>query len=110
MKSSFNLYSDIPEHAQEELFTTLLDNPHCRIEKIVSYGQASQKCFWYNQTWDEWVLLLKGSAELDLDGNVVMLTPGDHLLIPRGLRHRVLKTDVEEPTIWLAVHLNPPRP
>jgi cupin 2 domain-containing protein len=110
MTSLFNLYSNIPEHAQEELFTTLLDNPGCRIERIVSYGEASQEGFWYDQAWDEWVLLLQGSAELDLDDRMVRLKPGDHLLIPAGLRHRVIKTDLEEPTVWLAVHLNPPKP
>jgi cupin 2 domain-containing protein len=105
-----NLFADLPEHADEELFTTLLAYQHCRIERIVSYGQGSPEGFWYNQPEDEWVLLLKGSATLDLNGRMVNLTPGDHLLIPAGLRHRVVKTDLEEPTIWLAVHLDPSKP
>ena len=110
MKSPSNLYADLPKQSGHELFTTLVDNPNCRIERIVSYGQGSPEGFWYDQAWDEWVLLLSGSAELDLDGRRVMLTSGDHQLIPAGLRHRVIKTDLEEPTIWLAVHLNPPKP
>lgn len=100
-----NLFTDLPEHANEELFTTLLANPHCRIERIVSYGQGSPDGFWYDQAWDEWVLLLKGSATLDLNGRMVNLTHGDHLLIPAGLRHRVSKTDPDQPTVWLAIHL-----
>jgi cupin 2 domain-containing protein len=100
-----NLFADLPEHATEELFTILLDNPYCRIERIVSYGQSSPDGFWYDQAWDEWVLLLKGSAELDLNGRMVNLTPGDHLLIPAGLRHRVCKTEPDQPTVWLAIHL-----
>ncbi len=100
-----NLFADLPEHADEELFTTLLANPHCRIERIVSFGQASPEDFWYNQPEDEWVLLLQGSAELDLDGRIVRLKPGDHVLIPAGLRHRVCKTDPDQPTVWLAIHL-----
>ena len=100
-----NLFADLPEHADEELFTTLLANPHCRIERIVSYGQASPEGFWYNQKEDEWVLLLQGSAELDLNGLMVNLTPGDHLLIPAGLRHRISKTASDQPTVWLAIHL-----
>ncbi len=102
-----NLFADLPEHADEELFTTLLANPHCRIERIVSYGQASPEGFWYNQPQDEWILLLQGSAELDLDGRIVRLKAGDHLLIPAGLRHRVSKTDFNQPTVWLAIHLEP---
>jgi len=104
MKMLANLFADIPDNAPDELFTTLLQNPQCRIERIVSYGQASPEGFWYDQPQDEWVLLLQGSAELDLDGRIVRLTPGDHLLIPAGLRHRVCKTDCNEPTIWLAIH------
>ena len=70
------------------------------------HGQASPEGFWYDQSWDEWVLLLKGSAELDLNGLIATLTPGDHLLIPAGLRHRVCKTDSDQPTIWLAIHID----
>ena len=102
-----NLFVDLPEHAEEEVFTTLLANPHCRIERIVSYGQGSPEGFWYNQPQDEWVLLLQGSADLNLDGRIVRLKPGDHLLIPAGLRHRVSNTDSDQPTVWLAIHLEP---
>ncbi len=106
MKSPTNLFADIPEQSNQELCTTLVEHPHCRIERIVSYGQASPEGFWYDQSWDEWVLLLKGSAELDLNGLIATLTPGDHLLIPAGLRHRVCKTDSDQPTIWLAIHID----
>ena len=106
MKSPTNLFVDLPEHADAELFTTLLNNPHCRIERIVSYGQSSPDGFWYEQPWDEWVLLVDGSAELDVDGQLITLAPGDHLLIPAGQKHRVTRTDLEMPTIWLAIHLN----
>lgn len=100
-----NIFSDIPENAAAEVITTLIDRPPCRIERIVSYGQSSPEGFWYNQAWDEWVLLLQGAATLDLDGDVVALRPGDHKLIPAGVRHRVLQTALDQPTIWLAVHM-----
>lgn len=107
MNTQNNLFAGLPEHADEELFSTLLANPHCRIERIVSYGQASPEGFWYDQDWDEWVLLLQGSAELDLDGRILELKPGDHLMIPAGFRHRVNKTDSDQPTVWVAVYLEP---
>lgn len=94
-----NLFADLPAHANTEHFTTLLDNPHCRVERIVSFGQTSPDGFWYDQAWDEWVLLLTGAAELDLDGRMVALAPGDHLMIPAGQRHRITKTDASSPTI-----------
>jgi cupin 2 domain-containing protein len=109
MESPANLYAGLPRQSGQELFTTLLDNPNCRVERIVSYGQTSPDGFWYDQAWDEWVLILSGSAELDLDAHSVVLSPGDHLLIPAGLRHRVIRTDPDVATIWLAVHLNPPK-
>ncbi len=99
-----NLLADIPEHADRELFTTLLEKPHCRIERIVSYGQSSPEDFWYDQAQDEWVLLMAGEAELDVGGQRVCLAPGDHLLIKAGVRHRVVRTSADVPTIWLAVH------
>lgn len=100
-----NLFADLPAHANTEHFTTLLDNPHCRVERIVSFGQTSPEGFWYDQAWDEWVLLLTGAAELDLDGQILRLTPGDHYLIPAGKGHRVRMTAPDQPTVWLAIHL-----
>jgi cupin 2 domain-containing protein len=32
------------------------------------------------------------------------LSPGDHVIIPAHVRHRVEWTDAEHPTVWLAVH------
>ena len=101
-----NLFSDIPDNSQEELFTTLLEHPGCRIERIISYGQVSPEDFWYDQAWDEWVLLIQGSAELELIDRQVSLSPGDHILITSGQKHRVSKTDPDQPTIWLAVHFD----
>ncbi|MOA52368.1 hypothetical protein D3C78_1756590 [compost metagenome] len=52
------------------------------------------------------MVLLSGSAVLRLEpqADAIRLVPGDHLLIPRGVRHRVEATAAEEPTVWLAVH------
>lgn len=103
-----NLYSDLPKNCNEEFFTTLFHNPNCRIERIVSYGQCSPEEFWYDQSWDEWVLLLKGTAQLDIEGQIVTLVPGDHMLIKAGQKHRVTHTDQNQPTVWLAIHFNEP--
>ncbi len=108
MKSPTNLFADLPEKSSQELFSTLLDNPQCRIERIVSYGQSSPDRFWYDQNWDEWVLLLQCCAELDVDGQMVKLVPGDHVLIKAGQKHHITHTDQNQPTIGLAIHLNEP--
>lgn len=110
MSDCRNLFQPLPDASAGERFDDLLKLPGCRIERIVSRGQASPPGFWYDQDWDEWVLLLAGSAELRLEDRVepVRLDVGDHLLIPAGQRHRVEATAADQPTVWLAVHM--PRP
>jgi cupin 2 domain-containing protein len=100
-----NLFGDIPE-SDAELFHTLWRSPQVRIERIVSRGHRSPQGFWYDQAWDEWVLLLKGRAGLVVEGEAgeIVLAPGDCLLLPSGLKHRVAWTDADGETIWLAVH------
>ena len=101
-----NLFGDLPQDIPDELFQVLVETPGIRIERIVSHGQCSPAGFWYDQTWAEWVLVLQGraSVRLEAEDRLVELTPGRHLLIPAGVRHRVEWTDPDQPTIWLAVH------
>jgi len=97
-----NLQHPLPEKAVDEHFQTLLERPGVRLERIVSDGQVSEPGFWYEQSEDEWVLLLQGEAVLEYgDGTRVELTLGDSLLIPAGLRHRVAYTAPR--TVWLAL-------
>lgn len=101
-----NLFENIPEHAPEELVTELLSAENVRIERIVSFGQASADGFWYDQPEHEWVILLEGTATIRFeDGTVIDLMPGEFLNIPVGCRHRVEKTAQGYQTIWLAVFI-----
>ncbi|GJD63295.1 cupin domain-containing protein [Methylobacterium frigidaeris] len=105
-----NLFAGLPATpGADETLDILAEGPWARIERIVSTGQASPPGFWYDQPWDEWVVLLTGTAGLHLHGEPEprQLVPGDHLLIPAHLRHRVEWTDPHAPTVWLAVHLQP---
>lgn len=101
-----NLFADIPAKLTAEWVQTLWENPHLKIERIVSRGHGSPQGLWYDQDWDEWVVLLKGSAGLLFDGEeqITTLAPGDALLIPSGVKHRVVWTDEHVETLWLAVH------
>lgn len=101
-----NLFSDLPAVLPKELFTTLVNSPDVRIERIVSRGHASPADFWYDQTEDEWVLVLKGAARLTFEEETVALGPGDSLTIAAHRKHRVEWTTSEEPTVWLAVFWN----
>ena len=109
--TSGNLLHDVPVHASAEMFSELLQwqsTGRVRIERIVSNGQASPPGFWYDSSDDEWVLVISGSAAVEIgDGTVHTLGAGDWLQLPAHCRHRVAWTDVAQPTIWLAIHVTP---
>jgi cupin 2 domain-containing protein len=102
-----NLYAELAPDAAAERFDELLAQQGVTIERIVSMGQASADGFWYDDPRDEWVVLLAGAAALQFHGEECehRLGPGDYLQIPAHCRHRVAWTDVQTPTVWLAVYL-----
>ncbi|MFO1063780.1 MAG: cupin domain-containing protein [Pirellulales bacterium] len=108
---SGNLFRDLPAQRDAEHFDPLAVSAAVRIERIVSYGQASPPGFWYDQSEDEWVVVLQGEAELEcLDPpEIIRLQSGDWLRIEAGRKHRVLKTSSQTPTIWLAVFYASPQ-
>ncbi len=110
MPAAGNIFAGIePGFSTEEQLAEILARPGLRIERIVSTGQASPPGFWYDQPWDEWVMVLKGAARLKFEGegNAMPLREGDYIFIPAHVRHRVEWTAQDRPTIWLAVHSPP---
>lgn len=101
-----NLFRGFPENLPQELSETLVKTESFRLERIVSDGQATPVGEWYDQERPEWVVLLSGSAGLRFaeDEEIVVLGPGDYILIPAYRRHRVEWTDPQGKTIWLALH------
>src|SRR3989344_7751196 len=112
-----NFYENIPKKLSKELFSTIVLKNNCKIEKIISMGHKTPKGKWYNQDKNEFVILLKGSAELLFfpdkkysndtkqeilhKGHKIKMKTGDYINIPAHLKHRVDKTGKK--TIWLAV-------
>ena len=107
-----NLFQNLPTESDTELVEPLLHRDRARLERIVSHGQATPPGQWYDQPWDEWVIVLKGSAGLKIAGEErpTNLQPGDAFLLPAHLRHRVEWTDPSQPTVWLCIHLAPDAP
>lgn len=110
-----NLFSglDTARESGEELFEPLLravpGATNLRVLRIVSTGQsAPEGGGWFDQDDDEFVVLLKGAARLQIEDEVGprRLVPGDHLLLPAHVRHRVDWTDPDTETVWLAVHFS----
>ena len=99
-----SIFSGISGSSEGEEFLTLLETSAVRIERIVSHAKSSPDGFWYDQPDDEWVMVLRGRATLEFDpSGPVEMGAGDHVFIPRHIRHRVAATTAD--TIWLAVHL-----
>lgn len=105
-----NLLAGLPAPGGEEHFAPLFTRPGLKVERIVSTGQASPPGFWYDQAWDEWVLVLQGAARLRFadEAAACSLGPGDFIAIAAHRRHRVEWTDPDQATVWLAIHARLP--
>jgi cupin 2 domain-containing protein len=102
-----SLRDALPDEPQpEELVDILLESPGLRLERMVSTGQAMGEDNWFDQRWDEFVVVVSGSARLRIEGENEdrMLEAGDWILLPAHCRHRVTWTQSRPPTVWLAVH------
>ena len=117
-KTENNLFANIPDDLSAEIFEDILDaksnNGTVRIERIISNGQTSPEQGWYDQEQNEWVIVIKGRAQLTFETDftcstehskpkVVDLNVGDYINIPIHTKHKVSYTDTDQPTIWLAI-------
>jgi cupin 2 domain-containing protein len=100
-----NLFNGLPTSLPQELVEVLTQNRLVRIERIISIGQTTPEGVWYDQEEAEWVVVLRGEANLrfENDDQPTTMLPGDHVLIPAHRKHRVEWTTPDEPTVWLAV-------
>jgi len=84
-----------------EIFEVILKDKNVIIEKIISSDNIEPKE--YIQEQDEWVIVLKGSGELEINKEIIKMKEGDYIFIPSKTPHKVL--NVEKGTVWLAVHI-----
>lgn len=90
-----------------------------RVERVVTYGQASLTAAVCETPVNQFVLLIEGQVRLEvemekvnlmpgtgrlLENVKVNLTPGDHICIPHNTRHRVDWTSPDRETVWLTVY------
>ncbi|MBZ0166305.1 MAG: cupin domain-containing protein [Candidatus Omnitrophica bacterium] len=101
-----NIFEHIPEDLAAEDFLALIATTDLKLERIVSQGHATPPGEWLDQEREEWVILLKGSAGLLIEGEPQprTLKPGDYLHLPARQRHRVEWTLADTETVWLALH------
>ena len=99
-----NFYQSLPSDLSQEVFETLAGNGNMMIERIISKGHSTPEGDWHDQTQYEWVMLLKGEAQLEFEqGRLLTLKPGDYLTIAPHEKHRVTSTCIQGETLWLAV-------
>ena len=108
MTTPGNLFALPARLPAKEVTEVLLQRTDVRVERVLSAGQASPPDFWYDQAEDEWVSVLQGSAALQWeDGSLTAMHPGDWLLIPAHRKHRVERSSIVPPCIWLAIFMRP---
>src|SRR5207344_2010151 len=97
----------LPDARAGEIMETVVSARGLRLGRIVSHGQASPEGFWYDQDKAEWVMVLKGSAGLAIEGvpEERVLGEGDAVFLPAHCRHRVTWTDPDLPTVWLELFI-----
>jgi cupin 2 domain-containing protein len=101
-----NLFTDDTPPPTGERFDTVLAHRNLVVERIVSSARITPGE--YVQAQDEWVVLLRGQATLDVAGRQMAMTSGDHVFLPSGTPHTV--KSVSQGAMWLAVHLHPQTP
>lgn len=98
-----NIFADAQAPQAGERFDELLRHRQLVVERIVSSAAITPTD--YVQAQDEWVLLVRGEADLRIAGELRTLMAGDYVFLPADTPHRVERT--QEGTLWLAVHLHP---
>jgi len=100
-----NIFAAMPQRLDQELVEILVENKDVCIERIVSKGHTSPASGWYDQSKNEWVIVLKGEAIISFeDESELRLSAGSYVDIAAHKKHRVSWTDPDVETIWLAVH------
>lgn len=97
-----NLFANSEAPGEGERFDILLAHRNLVIERIVSSSAPGEKE--YLQAQDEWVLMIRGEATLEVAGDTTSLKSGDYLFLPAGTPHAV--RSVSDGALWLAVHLH----
>ena len=97
-----NVFEDCSPPTTGERVDVLLAHKNLVVERIVSSAKITPNTS--VQPQDEWVVLVRGEAEIEVAGAAVVLKCGDHLFLPSGTVHTV--KSASEGAMWLAVHLH----
>jgi cupin 2 domain-containing protein len=99
-----NIFQSIPNNVDSEIFDVIIKSDSIRVERILSKGQSSPESGWHDQEENEWVIVLQGSGTIVFENeNELTLEKGDFINIPSRQKHKVIWTEPDVVTIWLAI-------
>jgi len=94
-----NLYKhQIPQIGEN--FFTIFKDKNITVKKIVSSDIIEDKL--YIQEQNEYVFVIKGKADLEVNNKKITLNSGDSIFLKAKTPHRILS--VQKGTIWLAIY------
>ena len=96
-----NLFDYELPNLDSENFTTLLKHKNIEIKRIISNTLKTSQTF--KQSEDEFVIVLKGCAKIEMNNKIYKLKSGDYLFIPANTTHTLLKT--KKVVVWIALHI-----
>lgn len=100
-----NYYSGFTSNPILENYSDMLFGKNFRLEKIISKGHKTPKDKWIVEETNEFVMLLKGKAELLFEGGqTIKLIEGDYFIIPKNTKHKILHTSRKPLSYWLTLH------
>jgi cupin 2 domain-containing protein len=94
-----NIYTLKNPKPDSEQFATLHQKHGIKIEAIRSHLLHPGEV--YDQDEDEWVVLIRGNAQLLIQQKVLNLREGDSVFLPKHTPHQVLSTSGD--ALWLGV-------
>lgn len=100
-----NIYHQPDNSNDQEIFEIIHQFKDCKIERIFTVNPYTKAGQWCDQELDEWVLLLKGTAIIEIknEGSITLIE-GDYIFLPAHKMHRIKETSRNPSCIWLAVH------
>ncbi len=101
-----NIFSNIPEELPLEVSKNIIERDEFILERIISKGHVTPAGQWFDQEFNEWVMVMRGSAKVAFKDpeEEFTLEAGHYLNIPAHTLHRVTWTQPDCETIWLALH------
>lgn len=106
-KLQANKIVEADEHSFENRpwgrFTNILDTEHCKVKKIEVSPKKRLSLQYHNYRSEHW-LIVKGQANVFIDGIIKVLTSGNSIDIPK-LSHHYIENKANEPLIIIETQL-----